>query len=278
MHQLSGLDATFLYLETPEMPMHVGALHVFELPAPARSKFAVALRKHIASRLPDAPVLRRRLWWMPLNMANPAWVDADPDLREHIVEVQLPKGAGMPVLEAAVAALHSVLLDRDRPLWKMHVFEGLAPGPDGQRRVALYTQLHHAAVDGQAAVALANVILDLTPDPKRPTHRLAKADRTFRLDMSQMLRGALGAQAQKVAQIVRELPSTVGTLKDAALIAASRTKLLGGGKRVSNLTLAPRHAAEHVGDHRARLRDRDACRWPRSRRSAARTRRPSTTW
>jgi hypothetical protein len=84
MQQLSGLDATFLYLETPEMPMHVGALHVLELPAGFKGRFVTALRAHIASRLPVTPVLRRRLWWMPLNMANPAWVDADPDLRQHI--------------------------------------------------------------------------------------------------------------------------------------------------------------------------------------------------
>jgi diacylglycerol O-acyltransferase / wax synthase len=59
MKQLSGLDATFLYLETPEMPMHVGALHVLELPAGAKGRFVVALRKHMAERLPLAPVLRR---------------------------------------------------------------------------------------------------------------------------------------------------------------------------------------------------------------------------
>lgn len=240
MHQLSGLDATFLFLETQEMPMHVGALHLLELPAKSRGKFVVALRKHIASRLAAAPVLRRRLWWMPLNMANPAWVDADPDLREHIVEIKLPAGAGWPAVEAAVASLHMILLDRERPLWKMHVFEGLAAAPDGRRRVALYTQLHHAAVDGQAAVALANVLMDLAPGVKRASARRGKEERIFSLDMTQMLRGALGAQAQKVAQIVRELPSAVGTLKDAALSAASRTKLLGGGASVSNLTLAPR--------------------------------------
>ena len=72
MKQLSGLDATFLYLETPEMPMHVGALNVFELPAGYKCKFVTALRKHIESRLPVAGVLRRKLWWMPLNLANPA--------------------------------------------------------------------------------------------------------------------------------------------------------------------------------------------------------------
>jgi hypothetical protein len=96
MKQLSGLDATFLYLETPQMPMHVGALHVLELPAGFKGRYVTTLRKHIASRLPVAGVLRRKLWRMPLNVANPAWVDAVPDLRQHIVEIKLPKGAGLP--------------------------------------------------------------------------------------------------------------------------------------------------------------------------------------
>ena len=242
MHQLSGLDATFLYLETEAMPMHVGALHVLELPDSFRGRFVTALRQHLKTRLPLAPVLRRRLWWMPLNLANPAWVDAEPDLRQHVVDIKLPKGAGLPQLEAEVGRLHPLLLDRSRPLWKMHVFEGLAPSPEGRRRVGLYTQLHHAAVDGQAAVALANVLLDVTPEPRRIALRPSKRQRTFEIGMVEMLRGALGSQALKVAQIVRELPSTVGTLKDAALGAATRTKLLGGAGGPNNLTLAPRTA------------------------------------
>ena len=240
MKQLSGLDATFLYLETPEMPMHVGALHLFELPAGTKGKFVVALRKHIRSRLPVAPVLRRKLWWMPLNLANPAWVDADPDLKQHIVEIALPKGSGLAALEAQVGTLHPVLLDRKRPLWKMHVFEGLAPSADGHRRVALYTQLHHAAVDGQAAVALANAILDLTPEPRAIDAGPSKRTKTFRLDMTEMLRGVIGNQAQKVAQIIRELPATARTLSGAAGQAVARSSLLGGKKGPSNLTLAPR--------------------------------------
>jgi WS/DGAT/MGAT family acyltransferase len=240
MHQLSGLDATFLYLETPEMPMHVGALHVFELPAGFKGRFVTALRAHVASRLQAAPVLRRRLWWMPLNMANPAWVDAEPEMKAHIVEVRLPKGSGQAELELQVAALHPVLLDRKRPLWKMHVFDGLAPSPAGLRRVALYTQLHHAAVDGQAAVALANVLLDVTPEPRSIEMRPSRRKKTFEIGMTEMLRGALASQAMKVAQIVRELPSTVGTLKDAAVGVVSRSALLGGKAGPSNLTLAPR--------------------------------------
>jgi len=240
MKQLSGLDATFLYLETPEMPMHVGALHLFELPPGHKGKFVTALRKHILSRLPVAPALRRKLWWMPLNLANPAWVDAEPDMKQHIVEVMLPKGSTLAALEAQVGALHPVLLDRKRPLWKMHVFEGLAPSPDGRKRVALYTQLHHAAVDGQAAVALANAILDLTPEPRAIDVPASKRPKTFRLDMTEMLRGVLGSQAQKVASIIRELPATARTLSGAAGQAVSNSSLLGGKKGVSNLTLAPR--------------------------------------
>ena len=107
MKQLSGLDATFLNLETPEMPMHVGTLHVFELATGSRGKFGTRLRRHIARRLPFAPALRRRVWWMPLNLTNPAWVDADPDLSQHNVEIKLPPSAklgdGLAALEAAVS-------------------------------------------------------------------------------------------------------------------------------------------------------------------------------
>lgn len=246
MKQLSGLDATFLYLETPEMPMHVGALHVLELPAGFRGRFVTALRKHIAERLPEVPVLRRKLWRMPLNMANPAWVDAEPDLRQHIVELRLPPSArhgdGVAALEAQVALLHPVLLDRDRPLWKFHVLEGLAPTADGCRRVGLYSQLHHAAVDGQAAVALGNAIFDPTPQPRAPQTGRSRRGRVFRLEMTEMLRSVIGNQAQQLAGIVRRLPATVGTLKDAAGSALSRTRLFGGQEQPSNLTLAPRTA------------------------------------
>lgn len=222
------------------MPMHVGALHVLELPPDSKGRFVTALRKHMSQRLPLAPVLRRKLWWMPLNLANPAWVDAEPDLTQHIVEIKLPKGSGIPALEAQVSSLHPVLLDRKKPLWKFHVFEGLAPAANGNRRVALYSQLHHAAVDGQAAVALANVILDVTPEPRAIELRASQRPRVFRLEMSEMLRGVLGNQAHKVAEIVRNLPATVGTLKGAVSLAIDHSAWLGRAKGPSNVTLAPR--------------------------------------
>jgi len=171
MKQLPGLDASFLHLETPQMPMHVGALHNFELPPGYSGDFVEDMRLHMAARLARAPALRQKLARMPLNFANPSWVEAEPDLGEHIVRVTLPEGSEQAELEAKVGELHPVLLERDRPLWKFHVFDGLAPGPNGERRYALYTQVHHAAVDGQAAVALGQAILDLTPVAPRPTAR-----------------------------------------------------------------------------------------------------------
>ena len=258
MKQLSGLDATFLHLETPEMPMHVGALHVFELPAGSRGKFATRLRLHIASRLPFAPALRRRVWWMPLNLANPAWVDAEPDLARHIVEIKLPPSAklgdGLAALEAAVSQLHPVLLDRSRPLWKMHVLDGLAPAASGCRRVGLYTQLHHAAVDGQAAVALAQVLMDLQPEGREMPVKPGKRSKVFKLGWSEMLRGAIATEAQQVVQIVKQLPAAVSTLAGAAGQALQRSALLRGqgGTASSNLTLAPRTALNtSVGAGRA---------------------------
>lgn len=238
--QLSALDAAFLYLETPEMPMHVGALHLFELPARYKGRFVRDLRRHVAARLPLTPVLRRRLWWMPLKLANPAWVDASPDLERHIVEIRLPKASGLHELEDQVARLHPVLLDRSRPLWKFHVFEGLAPGPDGRKRVALYTQLHHAAVDGQAAVALANVLLDVSPRPRRVGIKPSTRPRKYRLGLAEMLSGAVANQVQQLSHLVRTLPAAVGSLSRAAKRAAARSSLVTGAKGVRNLTLAPR--------------------------------------
>ena len=79
MHHLSGLDAAFLYMETPETPMHVGGLNIFELPLDYEGEFLDRLREHIAQRMHLAPVFQRKLVNMPFELANPIWV-ADDDL------------------------------------------------------------------------------------------------------------------------------------------------------------------------------------------------------
>ncbi len=254
MKQLPGLDASFLHLETPQMPMHVGALHNFELPADYKGDFLADMRHHMAARLVLAPALRQKLVKMPLNLSNPTWVDAEPDLNEHIVGISLPPGSGQPELERQVGLLHPVLLDRSRPLWKFHVFDGLADGPGGTKRYGMYTQLHHAAVDGQAAVALGQAILDLSPAGREvDQQRRGKVRRE--LGLADMLRGVLGNQAGLVLDAVKAIPGTVGVLSqmasqkvggtagDTVTSMLSRLKGQGAaarGKSVSNLVLAPR--------------------------------------
>ena len=261
MKQLAGLDASFLYLETPQMPMHVGALHLLELPADYDGDFVWDLREHMRTRMPLLPALRRKLVAMPLGLSNPGWVDAEPDLDEHIVEIELPEGSGMGELEAQVGALHPVLLDRSLPLWKFHVFTGLEPGPDGQVRVALYTQLHHAAVDGQAAVALAQVILDLSPEPRAIESTAARGKKRGQLGTVGMLRAAVSQQWKQTVKIARALPSAAGILGNMAAgyaggaaaggsidklrtllgnVAAQTTALVRGKTSVSSLGPAPR--------------------------------------
>ncbi len=247
MKRLSGLDATFLHLETPETPMHVGALHIFELPKGFKGKFVSALRQHMTSRLPLAPPLRRRLWMMPMNVTNPVWVDAEPDMARHVVEHKLPATRSrvrndLAALEKMVGRLHVELLDRRRPLWKFHVIEGLSPSEGGGKRVAMYTQLHHAAVDGQAAVALANAILDMSAEPEARDIKASTREKRFKLSMVEMISGAITSEVQQITHLIRSLPETAGSLGSAAGRMAARSALISGRKHTGSLGLAPRMA------------------------------------
>jgi WS/DGAT/MGAT family acyltransferase len=237
MRPIPGLDALFLHLETAEMPMHVGALHLFELPSGFRGQWVNALRKHLQQRLPHAPALRRQLAELPLNLVNPVWLDVMPDLRQHVVAHTLPPGSGLAALQAEVARLHMQLLPRDRPLWKFHVFEDIAPGDNGRRRVALYTQLHHAAVDGQAAVALAQVLLDLSPEPRElPTGKRRSSKKAPDHGAADQWRLALNEQAKQFLGLAKALPSSAGLLTQAAGSAASGVLARGAKELLARVT------------------------------------------
>ena len=159
MNHLSGLDAMFLHVESPEMPMHVGSLNVLDLPAGYAGEFYEDAKNFVAQRMHLADVFTRKLALMPFDLSNPVWVDdEDVDLDYHIRHVSLPKPGSNRQLQQYVARLHSTLLDRSRPLWEFFVIDGLKSG-----QVALYTKLHHAGIDGQAGVAVGKSIFDLEP-------------------------------------------------------------------------------------------------------------------
>ena len=216
MSHLSVIDGAFLHLESPEIPMHVGSLALFEaLPADAKvgpAEWFDAVKAHVTSRLHLAPVFTRKLALMPFDLANPVWIhDDDIDLDYHIRYLVLPKPGTMAQMHALCARLHSSLLDRSRPLWEFYVIEGLADG-----RLGFYSKVHHAAVDGQAAVALANSIFDVTQAPRRVRPPRAATSHRYQLGVAELLAAALGNQLRQWVEFAKLLPPLAGAALGAA--------------------------------------------------------------
>jgi hypothetical protein len=115
MEPLSGVDAAFLHLETPDTPMHVASVSLFDLPAGYHRDFHAEVKRQLAKRLHLAPILQRKLAPMPLQFANPVWVHADDlDLDHHVQRVTLPRPGTLAQFDDCVARLHAELLDRLR--------------------------------------------------------------------------------------------------------------------------------------------------------------------
>ncbi len=160
--KLSSMDASFLYLETPEMPMHVGSMAIFRLPENYNGNFFEDFKAMIASRLHIAPILKARLQKAPLDIDHPSWVEDDQfDIDRHIFRGSLPAPYDRATLERIVGWMHAKLLNRARPLWEFYVFEGMK-----DNEIGLYSKMHHACIDGGAGAALTNMIYDVTPVPR----------------------------------------------------------------------------------------------------------------
>jgi WS/DGAT/MGAT family acyltransferase len=206
---LSAIDGAFLFLETPQTPMHVASLHLFDLPPGYRRDFHAEIKRQMARRLHLAPILQRRLAPMPLQFASPVWVhDDDVDVDYHVQRATLPPPGTLAQFEECAGRLHSELMDRSRPLWRVHVIDGLQTG-----QVGYYIKVHHAALDGQAGVLLASALFDLTPRPRavrRPQR--SEADQAEKPGMAELAAAALRHDAGQYVKLVRHLPDVVRTL------------------------------------------------------------------
>ena len=158
--RLTALDASFLYLDAPDAPMHVGGVLVLEPPEGGLE----ALARLVAARLPLVPRYRQRVLEVPGQLANPVWVD-DPefDVDYHVRRSGLPRPGTEQQLCALVSRVTSQPLDRERPLWELYLVDGLAGG-----KVAVVTKTHPALVDGLSAIDIGQVLLDPEPDPPVP--------------------------------------------------------------------------------------------------------------
>jgi WS/DGAT/MGAT family acyltransferase len=159
--RLTALDAMFLYMERPNVQMHVASVAVLDpsaLPG-GRLRFE-DLKALVAARIRDVPRFRQKVVFLPLNVGRPMWVDDDHfDLDFHMRRAALPEPGGHAELADYVQRVHSRALDRTRSLWEMYLIEGLEDG-----RVAVYTKTHHAMIDGLSGIDIASVLYDLTPD------------------------------------------------------------------------------------------------------------------
>jgi diacylglycerol O-acyltransferase len=160
--RLTAVDAGFLAQEGPNAHMHIGAVALFEGPAPKYEDFA----NHIRSRLHLVPRYRQKLAVPPFETGRPLWVDdASFNLEYHVRHTALPSPGSEEQLRALAARIHSQRLDRGRPLWELWLVQGLEDG-----RFALISKTHHAVVDGIAGVDLATVMFDLSPVPQPVPH------------------------------------------------------------------------------------------------------------
>jgi WS/DGAT/MGAT family acyltransferase len=160
MERLSGLDSAFLSMETPAMHLHVAIAAVID-PTTMPTPYAFDdLKAFVARRLMAEPAFRRRVVEVPFQLNHPIWVE-DPhlDLDYHVRRHALPGPGGPRELTDLTGAIVGVPLDRSRPLWEIHVVEGLHDG-----NVALIGKIHHAAVDGVSGAELFVHLFDLTPD------------------------------------------------------------------------------------------------------------------
>jgi len=168
MKQLSGQDATFLYLESPGVHLHLTALYVYQQPKSRQQRLGFTqVVQHIASRLERIPLLRQKLERPPLDLDYPYWVD-DPefDLREHVLLHEGAAPRNRRQLFDTLASIHSTPLDLSRPPWEMHVFEKLGP-IEGlpANSLGIIAKYHHAAIDGASGALLLDGLHDSSPVP-----------------------------------------------------------------------------------------------------------------
>lgn len=201
---LSGLDASFLYLEGLGTPMHIGSCMLLTKPRKRGYDFHESVMDLMAERMPAAKALRRVLQPTPLELAHPVWIDRDSiDLEEHILKRKMRAPGSDTALQNLIAKLHAEQLPRDKPLWRFYVIDGHHSG-----QPILYTKIHHALLDGQGGVALAKLMLDLEPriPPQRHAAEPVEEKRTRKRDVAQA-----GARSvfDQFSRLLRAVPETI---------------------------------------------------------------------
>ena len=211
MQQLSPLDAQFLHIESATIVGHVGSLILLDpSEAPDGELTLERLRDVIEPRLHLVASLRQRLVTVPFGLGRPYWVDdPDFDIEFHTREIGLPGPGDERQLGEQVARIHARPLDRTRPLWEMYLIHNVSGG-----RQALYTKIHHAAIDGVSGAEILATIMDVTVEPRdeEPPEEIWSPGRLP--SAAGMLTTSLASAARHPFASLRAMPRSIPHLVD----------------------------------------------------------------
>ena len=211
MRQLTGLDTSFLRLETRSTYGHVSGLTIYDPSTTETGELKLDdIKAVLEARLHMLPPFRWRLAEVPFKLDDPYWIEAPEfDLDFHLREIALaPPGDDEQLAEQA-ARIAARPLDRSRPLWELYLIHGLSGG-----RAGVLTKMHHAAIDGVSGAEIMGILLDVTPQPRvvEPPTSDWKPD-SVPSDVTMLGRGLLGAATRPV-KMLRMAPRTLPSLAD----------------------------------------------------------------
>jgi diacylglycerol O-acyltransferase / wax synthase len=210
MQRLTGLDASFLYLETPSMHLHVALVAVLDAANMPGGYDYQRVHHYIDRGVRTQPQLQRRLVEVPLQIDHPVWLDEpNVDTLHHIRRVVCPAPGTEQQLATLVGRIMSSPLDRARPLWEAWVVEGLEGG-----RFALIAKVHHAITDGIAGTQILSALFSASPSAEpRPLSEAARVDEEVPSEVD-LLRDAVLARIARPKEIVRMFKRTTNALFD----------------------------------------------------------------
>lgn len=205
MSFVSPLDAAWLFVESEDTPMHVGGVQIYSPPADAAPDFVQQLVSRLREQRRFSPPFSLRVKRSRLRRVLPEWEETDDiDLNHHFKHWGLPSPGGQRELDELIAHLHASELDMRRPLWEMHLIEGLSGN-----RYALYTKIHHSLMDGVGGMRMMQAMLSAdaeardTPAPWA-SPKIRSSERKPHFSLNDLLRQA-GQQA-------RTLPGLYGSM------------------------------------------------------------------
>jgi WS/DGAT/MGAT family acyltransferase len=228
MQQLSSFDTQFLHIESSTTAGHVGSLIVLDPAGGSGAPLTLErLREVLEPRMHLVPPLRQRLVTVPLGLGRPYWFD-DPqfDIEFHLREISLPEPGDDLQLGEQVARIHARPLDRTRPLWEMYLIHRLEGG-----RQAIYSKVHHAAIDGVSGAEILATIMDVTVEPRivEPPEELWDPEPLPGAG-DLLAKGLLGMLRQPV-EAVKLLPTTLPHLAD-----LPGAGVIPGAQRISRIS------------------------------------------